>query len=262
MRLFAIGDTHLPSTRGKTMDRFGWTNHPGPLAAEWDRRVSAEDGVIVAGDISWATKPAEVGGDLAWLEARPGKKVLVRGNHDFWWGDSAAKLKALLAPFPSIVGFVHNSAVVLGPYLIAGSRLWSTPEAPPMPGGELGDEPVRTDYVAREARRLALSFDAANRLRKEQPGLIPVVAVHFPPLYANQTPTAFSTLIEEFQPALCVYGHLHAEGIAAGFQGVHGGVRYVLASCDAAGFSPVLLLEHPSTLPHASVAESGGSPVG
>ena len=74
MRLFAIGDTHLPSTRGKTMDRFGWTGHPGPLAEAWDRSVTAEDAIIVAGDISWATKPAEVADDLAWLDARPGKR--------------------------------------------------------------------------------------------------------------------------------------------------------------------------------------------
>lgn len=260
MRLFAIGDTHLPSTRGKTMDRFGWTHHPQPLAEAWDRAVRPDDAVIIAGDISWATKPAEVGGDLAWLEARPGQKILLRGNHDFWWGDSASKLRALLKPYPSLVGFLHNSAVLVGPYLIAGSRLWSTPEAPPLPGGEMGDEPVRTDYVAREARRLTLSFEAANRIGKERPGLTSVVAVHFPPLYANQTPTAFSRLIEEFHPVVCVYGHLHAEGIAAGFQGIHGAVRYVLASCDAAGFSPVLLLDAPPGPVGAGVAEPGALP--
>jgi predicted phosphohydrolase len=243
LRLFAIGDTHLPSTRGKDMDRFGWTGHPGPLAAAWDAKVTAEDAVIVAGDISWATKATEVLGDLAWLEARPGKKVLLKGNHDYWWGDSAKKLRELLAPYPSIVGFIQNCAVQLGPYLIAGSRLWTTLEAPPMPGGEMGDEKANTDYVAREANRLELSFKDALAKQQAAPApLTRVVAVHFPPLYANQTPTAFSRLIEPFQPAVCVYGHLHGPGIAAGFVGEHGGVRYVLASCDAAGFSPVQLL--------------------
>jgi predicted phosphohydrolase len=88
-----------------------------------------------------------------------------------------------------------------------------------------------------------------------------VVAVHFPPLYVNQRPTAFSTLIEAFRPVVCVYGHLHAEGIAAGFRGLHGGVRYVLASCDAAGFSPVHLLDDPRDTGQATIAELGGSPV-
>ena len=264
MRLFAIGDTHLPSTRGKTMDRFGWIGHPGPLAEAWDRMVTPEDGVVVAGDISWATKPAEVADDLTWLDARPGKKVLLRGNHDFWWGDSAAKLRRLLEPYRSIVGFLHNSAVVLGPYLIAGSRLWTVAEAPPMPGGEMGDEQADAQYVEREARRLSLSFEDAGKRLQSTPGLTRVVAVHFPPLYANRRPTVFSTLIEAFQPAVCVYGHLHGtQGIAAGFQGEHGGVRYVLASCDAAGFKPVLLLDGlRSATPVAGVAGQGGSPLG
>ena len=264
MRLFAIGDTHLPSTRGKTMDRFGWTGHPVPLAEAWDRTVTPEDAIIVAGDISWATKHAEVADDLAWLEARPGKKILLRGNHDYWWGDSAAKLRRLFEPYRSIAGFLQNSAATVGPYLVAGSRLWTTAEAPPMPGGEMGDEPSDGELVEREARRLSLSLDDARKQLQANPALTPVVAVHFPPLYANRKPTAFSELIEAFQPAVCVYGHLHgAEGIAAGFQGEHGGVRYVLASADAAGFRPVLLLDGPrSAASITGVAEHGGSPVG
>lgn len=264
MRLFAIGDTHLPSTRGKTMDRFGWIGHPAPLAEAWDRTVTADDAIIVAGDISWATKPAEVADDLAWLDARPGKKVLLRGNHDYWWGDSATKLRRLLEPYRSFVGFLHNSAVTVGPYVIAGSRLWTTPQAPPMPGGEMGDEHADSGYVEREARRLSLSIEDAEKRLRASPELTRVVAVHFPPLYANATPTAFSDLIEAFRPAVCVYGHLHGtEGIAAGFQGEHGGVRYVLASCDAAGFRPVLLLDGPrSAASTAGVAGQGSSPVG
>src|SRR5574338_470767 len=138
MRLFAIGDTHLPSTRGKTMDRFGWTGHPGPLAAAWDRTVGADDAIVVAGDISW--------------------------------GDSAAKLRRLLEPYRSIVGFLQNSAVTVGPYLVAGSRLWTTAEAPSMPGGEMGDEEVDARLVEREARRLSLSFEDAQRCLQAAPG--------------------------------------------------------------------------------------------
>ena len=154
MRLFAIGDTHLPSTRKKDMDRFGWVGHPEPLRKAWDETVGDDDAVIVAGDISWATRPHEVMDDLAWLDARPGKKVLLRGNHDFWWGDSTSKLRTLFEPFRSFVGFLQKSAVEVGPYLIAGSRLWTAPEAPSMPGGEMGDEVQRPEYIERESRRL------------------------------------------------------------------------------------------------------------
>jgi predicted phosphohydrolase len=113
-----------------------------------------------------------------------------------------------------------------------------------MPGGEMGDAKADASYVEREARRLQLSIDDA--LAKEHAAQRPlrrVVAVHFPPLYANQMPTFFSRVIEEFRPEVCVYGHLHGEGIPAGFVGVHERVRYVLASCDAAGFRPQLLLD-------------------
>jgi hypothetical protein len=224
------------------MDRFGWTQHPAPLQRAWDAAVTADDVVIVAGDISWATRPNEVEADLRWLDERPGKKVLLRGNHDYWWGDSRSKLEKLFAPYRSFVGFIHNSAVEVGPYLIAGSRLWTAPEAPPMPGGEMGDEVQKPDYIERETRRLQLSIDDAKaREARASAPKVRVCAVHFPPLYSNALETSFSRTLEAWGPQVCVYGHLHGPGIGAGFVGVHGGVRYVLASCDAAGFCPVKL---------------------
>lgn len=244
MRLFAIGDTHLPSLRKKDMHRFGWTDHPFPLQRAWDEKVRAEDVVLVVGDISWATRATEVLEDLKWIDERPGRKILVRGNHDFWWGDSASKLRRLLEPFTTIENFLQASAVHIGPWVIAGSRLWTAPEAPELPGGEMGAETVDEGYVKRETARLARSIEEARKLEaaSEAP-IIRVAAVHFPPLYANAKTTVFSEAIEAWAPQICVYGHLHAEGIAAGFKGDHAGVRYVIASCDAAGFSPVLLHE-------------------
>jgi uncharacterized protein len=245
MRLFAIGDTHLPSTRGKSMERFGWVDHPARLGRAWDAAVRPDDVVIVAGDISWASRMNEVESDLAWIDARPGRKVLLRGNHDYWWGDSPSKLRALFARYSSFAGFIHNCAVEVGRFLIAGSRLWTAPEAPPLPGGEMGAEDVRSDYVERETRRLELSFAdaiAKEKASKSSP-MTRVAAVHFPPLYSNGLETAFARALDGFHPAVCVYGHLHGPGIPAGFVGERHGTRYVLASCDAAGFAPVLLLE-------------------
>lgn len=242
-RLFAIGDVHLPSTRGKSMEPFGWQGHPEPLRRAWDEQVRPEDVVIVAGDISWALKPAEVTADLLWLESRPGRKVLLRGNHDYWWGDSSKKLRELFAPFRSFAGFLQNSAVVVGPYLIAGSRLWTAAEAPALPGGEMGNEPANPAQIDREVHRLGLSMaDADEKAKAAGRPLRKVVAVHYPPRYANLVETPFSRKVEAWKPEVCVYGHLHGPGIPAGFVGEQGGVRYVLASCDAAGFAPVLLL--------------------
>jgi len=233
--------------KNKTMHRFGWTQHPEPLRAAWDATVRPDDFIIVAGDISWATRANEVVPDLQWLDQRPGKKVLLKGNHDFWWADSAPKLARQLEPYPSFIGALHSCAVRAGPFLIAGSRLWTTPEAPPMPGGEMGDESQNLGYLERESKRLQASLDDASKkeaaAKAEGATLRRVAAVHFPPVYSNGRDTIFSKSIEAFAPELCVYGHLHGPGIPFGFVGERNGTRYVLASCDAAGFKPVLLLE-------------------
>ncbi len=253
MRLFAIGDLHLPSARGKDMDRFGWSGHPAPLAQAWDEAVAPADVVLVIGDISWATRPAEALDDLAWIDARPGRKVLLQGNHDHWWPASRTKLRELFAPFPSFTGFLHHgSAHREGPYVIAGVRGWTAAEAPALavgPGaeGEMGLESYRPDLVARDAERLKRSVAAAEGMARD-PGSVRIACMHFPPLYADARPTAFSPTITAYRPRVCVYGHLHGPGIPLGFVGEQDGVRYVLASCDAAGFRPRLLIEQ-SPLP-------------
>jgi len=260
MRLFAIADLHLPSTRQRDMARFGWDNHPNNIAQRWDETVLPEDGVIVAGDISWATKPAEVPADLDWLHARPGKKILLKGNHDHWWPDSATKLQKTLAPFPSIVGFVHNSAVQWGPFVISGSRLWDVVEAPwekfrsadnteDTPNtGEAKSTTGTADLakmIQRETQRLQTSLDNAQTKMENSPQSILIVVSHFPPLYVDGVETPFSKLIESRKPKHCIYGHLHGPSIPSGFVGKRHNVNYVLASCDAVGFCPLLIDEAP-----------------
>jgi predicted phosphohydrolase len=245
MRVFAIGDLHLPSLRNKPMDRFGWIGHPGPLGVAWDERVGADDLVLLVGDLSWATRSAEAVPDFEWIEARRGKKMLVKGNHDHWWGDSYNKLMTFLQPYPSVVGALHEKrAFQLGKLVVAGTRGWTTPEAPSLPvSGEMGAELFRPDLVDREAKRLETSLAMGTAMAEATPGSVRLVAMHFPPIYVNQKDTVFSRQIEAWKPAACVYGHLHGSGIAHGFTGTHGGVPYKLVSCDAAKFAPVAILE-------------------
>ncbi|MBS2027717.1 MAG: metallophosphoesterase [Deltaproteobacteria bacterium] len=245
MRVFAIGDLHLPSLRDKPMDRFGWTGHPGPLAKAWDASVQPDDLVLLVGDLSWATRAPEAAPDFAWIEARPGKKVLVKGNHDHWWGDSYNKLLSFLQPYPSVIGALHEKrAFQHAKLVIAGTRGWTAPEAPSLPqSGEMGAETFRPDLVEREAKRLAASLTMADELIAKTPGAVKLAAMHFPPLYVNAKETVFSKQIEAWKPVACVYGHLHGPGISQGFVGEHGGVPYKLVSCDAAKFAPALILE-------------------
>jgi predicted phosphohydrolase len=245
MRVFAIGDLHLPSLRGKGMDRFGWTNHPAPLALAWDAGVGPDDLVLLVGDLSWATRAPEAVPDFEWIQQRTGKKVLLQGNHDHWWGKSLPKMQAFLAPFPSIIGLLHapNNSIThpvrVGRLIIAGTRGWTAPEAPHMEAaGEMGAETFRADLVEREQVRLDGSLAAANQLVAQTPDAVKLVAMHFPPRYVNGKDTGFSRSIEAFHPVACVYGHLHGPGISQGFVGERGGVPYQLVSCDAAKFAP------------------------
>ena len=126
MRVFALSDPHLSfGTPDKLMERLGpqWVEHPRKMAAAWDERVSGDDLVLVPGDISWARNLEQAAPDLAWLAARPGTKLLLEGNHDYWWA-SAAKVRAAL---PEGFVAVSGDALRVGDVAVGGTRLWDTP---------------------------------------------------------------------------------------------------------------------------------------
>lgn len=135
MKLFAIADLHMDGGAGKPMDVFGanWAGHVGRIFGSWKSKVGPGDAVLIPGDISWAMHWAEALPDLTELASLPGKKVLLRGNHDYWWG-SLTRMRAQLPPG---MYMVQNDCVDIGPCVIAGSRGWLTPESPdfqPMTG--------------------------------------------------------------------------------------------------------------------------------
>src|SRR5690606_21850157 len=127
MKLFALSDPHLSfGVPGKSMDRFGqeWVRHPDKIKANWERLVGKDDVVAVTGDISWARKFEAALEDLRWIGELPGRKVILRGNHDIWW-PSASLLERELPPG---ISFIQNNHVKIGPYVFFGARLWDTEE--------------------------------------------------------------------------------------------------------------------------------------
>jgi len=232
MNIYAIGDLHLPGGQEKPMDIFdsAWENHPEIIARNWRETVEEDDLVLMPGDLSWAMKLEEAAEDLAYLGRLPGRIVLIRGNHDYWWGPIGRVRRAL----PPNVQAIQNDHVPLGERgAICGSRGWVLPGSP---GFSEDDERI----YRREVERLTLSLESARKA-----GRVPsIVMLHYPPLAARARPTEFTRLLEEYGAALCVYGHLHGrEAHERAVQGSVRGVEYVLASCDAIGFSPLPLVK-------------------
>lgn len=242
MTVYALGDTHLSFAVNKPMDIFGaaWAGHPGPLFQNWEATVAPEDVVLIPGDISWGMTLDEAEPDLLALDELPGKKLLIQGNHDYWW-ESLKRMRAL--PLQHI-SFIQNDAVLLppgtiatvdGPVAVCGTRGWITPT-----DRTWSEDPVHnTKIYNREVGRLRLSLEAGRKAG----AAASLVMLHYPPVAEDHLSTAFTDLLECFGDVLtCVYGHLHGTGAPyRAFQGVHGGVDYRLVSCDSIGFTPIRL---------------------
>lgn len=227
MKLFAIADLHLPGGDDKPMEVFGphWEGHFARISEDWRSRVEDGDLVLIPGDISWAMQLRQAVPDLCAIGALPGRKLLIKGNHDYWWS-SLSRVREVL---PEGMTALQHSAVDVGPWVVCGTRGWVFPT---------GDEPLPEEdrrICDRELLRLEMALQEARRLAGEEK---PIVAMlHYPPLYDAQRDTAFTGLLTRWGVHTVVYGHLHGAGIRAGWNGIHNGVRYYLTSCDSLNFA-------------------------
>ncbi len=226
MKIYAISDLHLSGLASKPMDVFGseWEGHFEKIKSDWREKVRSEDIVLLGGDTSWGMKLEEGMYDVASLAELPGKKVFVRGNHDFWWS-GITRVRAG-APDESFY-FLQNDCVRFGNVVIAGSRGWTSP------GSADFTEHDNALYL-REAERFRLAFQEVKKLREEGDTL--VVLMHYPPMGIKQEETLFTRLFEENGVDKVVFGHLHG---AAYFplRLDKNGIRYYLTSCDKTKFS-------------------------
>ena len=209
MNIYAIGDLHLSGEPpSKPMEIFGayWLGHKEKIKNNWLNTVQAADTVIVCGDISWAMGIKNAAEDLAWLAQLPGRKLLLRGNHDYWWS-SLAKMQQL---YGENYEFLQNDCIMVGDTAICGTRGWVLPSSENF-------TPEDEKIYKREALRLQLSLEAAT---KNNPARI-IVAMHYPPLFAAEEHTLFADLLEQYQVQHCVYGHIHGEKARLPDRSVH-----------------------------------------
>lgn len=227
MNVFAIGDLHLSHKSNKPMDVFGqhWENHTKKLKANWEQVVSDEDIVLVPGDISWAMRLDEARMDLDWLDHLPGKKICIRGNHDYWWDRPSPLNRAY-----EHIYFLQNTAYQMGDIAICGTRGWSLGE------GENPEENER--LLQRECGRLKLSLEAAMKLDIKEIW----VMLHYPPIDEGSETSPFIELMKHYPVTKVIYGHLHdALSWEKALVGRHEEIIYHLVSADYLNFKPLLL---------------------
>lgn len=225
MALFAIGDLHLSLGTNKPMDGFfGWQGYLPQLEKNWRTTITENDTTIVMGDISWAMNFEEALEDFCFLESLPGQKILLKGNHDYWWS-TMAKMTAWTQQnsFTSL-HFLHNNSYTVEGVSVCGTRSWL------FEAGEVQDAKV----MAREAGRLRASLQAATQPTK-------LVFLHYPPVYNGASSPQIIEVMQEYGVRQCFYGHLHGPSIRWAVQGRVDGIEYKLLSADSLRFAPYKL---------------------
>lgn len=230
MKIFAISDLHMSIANPKPMDIFGarWANYLDKIKEDWKSKVTEEDVVLIAGDISWAMTTEDALKDFEYFKDLPGKKVFVRGNHDYWW----KSITRLRDEVPQNCYMLQNDAIKFGNVVICGSRAWLTPGSPDF---SKADEKI---YL-RETERLKMAFWRANELKEEGDKLI--CMVHFPPFNVRREDNEITSLIEKHSTTCVVYGHLHGKDSRADRLYVKNGIPYYLTSCDQVDNKLVLI---------------------
>lgn len=241
MDIYAIGDLHLPGGDNKPMDVFGphWEGHFDRISRDWRQRVKPEDAVLIPGDISWAMQAEDARADLEEIGRLPGRKILLRGNHDYWWG-GISRLRDML---PKDMYAVQNDAMRLEDTVFCGTRGWTLPGN----GAAAEDEKI----YRRELMRMEMSLDRAVKLG----GSRLVVMCHYPPLGEGGAETPLSLLFKNYPVDDVVYGHLHGASLRGAVTGRVRGIRYHCVSCDGLEFRLY-------RLPESKDVEDGPKPEG
>ncbi len=228
MALYAISDLHLALNVDKPMDVFGdhWYKHHEKIRTNWLKKITHEDTVLIGGDISWSIRIDEGMEDLAWINELPGRKLIIKGNHDYWW-TGITKLNKLYGN----MHFIQNNYFTYEDYAICGTRGWMCPSGN---GLSQKDEKI----YAREQIRLRLSLDAAVK-----DGYNKIICmIHYPPTNERFEDSAFTNIFEEYSVEKVIYGHLHGPSLNRVLEGDRNNVEYIMTSCDFINFDPVRIM--------------------
>lgn len=224
MSVYIIGDTHLSGGVDKPMDVFGgaWENYTEKLKNNWIKTVKPQDSVVIAGDVSWAMSLNEALNDFKFLSSLPGRKLILKGNHDYWWETVSKMNRFLNENGINDIEFIYNSCAAAENYAVCATRGWWDRRSEQ-------DEKI----ILREAGRLERSLQSAP------PDLEKIAVMHYPPVFDGGYIEEFVSVMQKYGVRRCYYGHLHAGSIKNAVQGRHFGIDFFLVSADSLDFLPV-----------------------
>ncbi len=245
MSIFVLSDLHLSldSKTNKSMEVFGarWQDYITKIEKNWNAVVGEDDTVIVPGDISWATRLEDSESDLGFLNSLNGKKLIGKGNHDFWWS-TAKKMQTFFEEKGfSTISILYNNAYIVEDRIICGTRGWFPDESRQITVGEVDHAKI----VNREITRLRLSLDAAKKLQNERESetgeALPItVFLHFPPVWGDFVMHEFLDVFHEYGITECYFGHIHSAYNQSGrfeFEGI----KFTLTASDFLNFHPIII---------------------
>lgn len=244
MSLYVLSDTHLSTGDDKPMDVFGarWTGYTEKLRSRWNKLITDDDTVVIAGDISWAMSPEGAVGDLRFIDNLKGQKIIGRGNHDYWWS-SMKKLGELCEKERlTSLRFLYNNAYETDDFIICGSRGWYIDES----NRKMPQDADYQKIVAREAIRLELSLNEAKKLQEKSAALSGrkkeiLVFLHFPPSFRGYECPEIIAVMKKFGITRCFFGHIHGVYDVPRTT-VSDGISYTLTSADFLDFYPLPIL--------------------
>ena len=227
MALYAIGDLHLCLGAPKPMDIFGgaWVGYMDKLK-DGLSVIRPEDTTVLLGDLSWALDLSGAKADFAWINAIPGRKIILKGNHDYWWETVAKMTRFFEAEGLENFEFLHNNCLCYRDIALCGTRGWFL---------DVEKGPHNEKMLRREVMRLEASLKAAGDREK-------ICFLHYPPLYQGYHCQEITELLTRYQVQRCYYGHLHGRSTRAAFEGDYQGTAFSLVSADHLNFVPKQIL--------------------
>ena len=228
MSIYVIGDLHLSFEVDKPMDVFGnnWENHSEKIKKNWIEKVKPEDTVIIPGDFSWATYLEESIPDFEYLNLLPGKKILLKGNHDYWWTTVSKMRKFLLDNHFENIDFLHNNSFLIEDTIIVGTKGWVT------------NIKVKENAKILKRENLRLELSIKDGITKYGEDKEIIAFLHYPPFYKEPVPEEFDFIktMQKYNIKKCYYAHLHGDSHREAIEGIVNGIDYKLISSDFLNF--------------------------